>query len=223
MSSSSDIIAIKVGPKQQTFLVHETLLAQHSDYFRKTIVNIPKGGKERKVAIPDIEPDIFTIFVNWLYSQHKDAISWSNTYSESKKDKQIAAPPTTEVDVDLVKALVLGDRFAAWEFKKAINNYYVNVLIYNRATPDYNAIAYAFTHFPWDHPITRLMIDTEAIYRDGEFEQDSRLPTDFVNRRTKRAQELRGDRGQELRPCAYHEHSSDAEKRRCESQCALWK
>jgi len=198
MADKGETVAINVGPKHQAFTIGERQLVGYSDYFREAL----KNSRSHTILLPEIDPEVFSIFVDWLQSQQKDPVDWSDTYSGLNKTGLPASLTTSEVDLELIKALILADRLAAWDFKKAINNYYVNLLVYNQVPPDHDAVAYAFNHFPWDHPITRLMVDADCIYGDANVPETSRLPRDFVNRRARRSQELKINGNWALKPCS---------------------
>ena len=59
------IITIYVGPKRKEYQVHRGLLASH-EYWRKYLDS--KSGEECQIVhLPEQHPDIWDLFINWLY------------------------------------------------------------------------------------------------------------------------------------------------------------
>ncbi|KAF2814003.1 uncharacterized protein BDZ99DRAFT_364756, partial [Mytilinidion resinicola] len=46
--------------------LYESLLCQNSAFFRKELQGSFKEGKEKKLTLPDDEPEVFELFVQWL-------------------------------------------------------------------------------------------------------------------------------------------------------------
>ncbi|KAH7084944.1 hypothetical protein BKA63DRAFT_6395 [Paraphoma chrysanthemicola] len=65
---SGEPVSIKVSPGKKTYRVHKALLVHHSEYFRNALRNSWSEAKNGGVTLDDVEPGIFDIFVEWLYT-----------------------------------------------------------------------------------------------------------------------------------------------------------
>ncbi|RVD89370.1 uncharacterized protein DFL_000382 [Arthrobotrys flagrans] len=69
-SNGPDVFVL-VGPKRQRFGLHESTLSV-SDFFNAALRSDSfKGGRDRIVRLPDIEPPAFKSIVNWIYNLTK--------------------------------------------------------------------------------------------------------------------------------------------------------
>ncbi|TGO82934.1 hypothetical protein BPOR_0730g00010 [Botrytis porri] len=67
---SNELVQIIVGPELKEFFVHKTLIRSTCDFFDKAFNGRFKEGIENKMHLPKDDPEIFEIFVNWMYSGH---------------------------------------------------------------------------------------------------------------------------------------------------------
>lgn len=62
------VVLVLVGKEEQKSYIHENLLTSNSDFFKKALTKDWKEGQERIVTMPEIEVDIFKIWMQWLYT-----------------------------------------------------------------------------------------------------------------------------------------------------------
>ena len=60
---------VEVGPEERRYNIHRTLLIHHSEYFCGALRWPRKDALDFVISLEDIEPGIFNVFVNWLYTQ----------------------------------------------------------------------------------------------------------------------------------------------------------
>lgn len=66
--TDDDTIAVSVGSQRKRFLVHELLVRDTVPFFDAAFKGRWKGSKERKSDLPEDNPDIFKIYLHWLYT-----------------------------------------------------------------------------------------------------------------------------------------------------------
>jgi hypothetical protein len=57
-----------VGEKKKLFTVHKDLICASSKFFKAACSERWVEGKEKKVSLPEVEPEVFQNYVAWLYS-----------------------------------------------------------------------------------------------------------------------------------------------------------
>jgi BTB/POZ domain len=62
------MVTINVGPKKQSFVVHKTFICHYSLFFNAAF----KEGESQSLDLEDADPAMFSIFVQWIYSQGID-------------------------------------------------------------------------------------------------------------------------------------------------------
>jgi hypothetical protein len=68
LSLSGRSIEIIVGSEQPiTFSVHENLISAASDFFKKSMNGDRKESKERSVRLREEDPEVFQVYLHWLY------------------------------------------------------------------------------------------------------------------------------------------------------------
>ncbi|CAK1360416.1 hypothetical protein CB0940_06468 [Cercospora beticola] len=75
---ASAIIAVVAGQDERsaTFHVHEDLLREHSHFFDAALNHQWKEAQERKITLPEDNPDVVDVYVQWLYGDTvKDALT----------------------------------------------------------------------------------------------------------------------------------------------------
>ncbi|KAF2709295.1 hypothetical protein K504DRAFT_271438 [Pleomassaria siparia CBS 279.74] len=242
----NSVVVIEVGPNKKKYYVHKDLLTHHSEYFYKTLRGSWIENKNQLIALEDVEPKIFDIFVNWLYTQEipKDYDAWTSgsvedydaSTSGSVEDHDASTSRGVEIDKNFglsedlmkIKAYVFGNRFLAHRFCRAVNNSLVDSAFQECSSFYYEEIIYAFENLPTGSRILTLLVDIQCAFwngssdRDfgGEIELRAQLPHDFLIRYMIRHGRIKEDpEGTELNRCSYHEHSSEEEKKACEEKC----
>ncbi|KAI9808907.1 MAG: hypothetical protein M1827_007132 [Pycnora praestabilis] len=96
-SRASPIIQVLIGPTQTTYALPQTLLCQHSPFFLAALAHPFAESLSRTVTLPDDSPEIFELFVTYLYTSTFTNPEPKNIWTE--------------------KAWVLGDKLGCTGFK----------------------------------------------------------------------------------------------------------
>ncbi|KAK3700453.1 hypothetical protein LTR37_015957 [Vermiconidia calcicola] len=62
-------VKILVGAEGKCFYVHSSLLREHSEFFKAALNEVWQEGKERMVRLPEEQPAIFELYMQWLYTK----------------------------------------------------------------------------------------------------------------------------------------------------------
>lgn len=62
-------VALFIGPSKTAFHVHEDLLCEQSAFFKAAFRSEWRESTERTIELPDDSPDLFELFIKWLYLQ----------------------------------------------------------------------------------------------------------------------------------------------------------
>lgn len=152
-------MAIIVGPAQQQFKVHEHLVKLNSAYFRKAFSGNWKEAVERRFCIEEENPQIFAVFVKWLY--------------DGKVDYFHAAP---DADVLLVECYQLGERLGVpafqnevidsvaglWEERKNLSEEAV-MLAFTESLPDCKLCLFIVEKMAWEQA-DELDLDLDLVH-----------------------------------------------------------
>jgi hypothetical protein len=63
------LISVEVAPEQKTYNVHKSFLIRGSNFFRLALQSEWIENTAQVVKLPEVEPSVFNIYVNWLYSR----------------------------------------------------------------------------------------------------------------------------------------------------------
>lgn len=62
------MVALETGPSSQIFMVHEELLTEHSPFFQAAIKKEWNESQDRNIPLPDDDPEVVSLYVNWTYT-----------------------------------------------------------------------------------------------------------------------------------------------------------
>lgn len=68
LSDDNEIIHVVVGNNATLWAIHRKLLCSHSNFFSAAINSAFREGAEKKVILREELNDVFSLFVQWLYS-----------------------------------------------------------------------------------------------------------------------------------------------------------
>ncbi|KAK2758797.1 hypothetical protein FQN54_003489 [Arachnomyces sp. PD_36] len=98
LSGDGEIVDVVVGRTASLWRIHKRILLLHSEYFRRALTGPSADPNSNKVVLSEDDNEIFTLFVQWLYSQ---------TFTSS------SIP-------DLLRAHVLGDKLGTPKFRQQV-------------------------------------------------------------------------------------------------------
>lgn len=95
LSGDKELIEVAVGEKAAPWAIHKKLLCSNSSFFQVAINSLFREGREKKVILRDEANEVFSLFVQWLYS---------------------GSFTTTSLPL-LLRAYVLGDKLGSHRFQ----------------------------------------------------------------------------------------------------------
>jgi hypothetical protein len=174
-------IEVKVGEgeAQRTFGVHETLIINRSLFFKKAISGSWREAEDREVALPDDEPEVFALYIHYLYTGTLAA-------------KPDPIPPQYRGGLEylrLTKLYVLAEKLQ--DITQLKNSIIKNILDISKAIredrghhcPGQPCISVVYNGTPEGSPARRLLVDFWTYRAQGDWiaKSNSPLPEDFVH------------------------------------------
>jgi hypothetical protein len=217
-------VKISIGPDKKIYTVHKDLICHYSEYFR-TAYNGRWKEAEGGVALDDVEPEVFNIFIHWLYAQTLPkgvtGLFGIAGIVDSDSHKRITINHFLSV-----KSYVFGDRFMALNFKRIARNHHIDLK--SESAPWYKHAIYAFANLQGDDPFLAYLVDMHCICwypevdETDEVETRAELPNLFLVRVMLRSHELKDIPATKLKRdlnlcTSYHDHESDKERQECPS------
>ncbi|KAF2651366.1 hypothetical protein K491DRAFT_549215, partial [Lophiostoma macrostomum CBS 122681] len=121
--------------EEKTYYVHQSLLTTASKYFQAALERDFIEAHEKKIQLPDVDTEIFDIFVDWLYSSKLEAI-----------------------DTNLKETYIFADGHEVPVLGRTVLDATFRIL--NRPSmPTFRAIAYLYARLPAQSPYLRLVVD----------------------------------------------------------------
>lgn len=177
-------------------------MTEHSEFFKKALQGPWKEAADGTVILEDVEPVVFNIFVEWLYTgeipKKKDDEESDNAeddeddirdgeHEDQDDDYGDGEDGLEEAYISsLVKTYTLGDRFLAPRYKHAVLDRLVEHMEFGIRPTWFRAIAYAYNNLPEKDPMLEALVDVHCRYwNDGRFlskeqkEHAKLVPTEF--------------------------------------------
>lgn len=159
---SGRTIEVLVGDKDELFSVHQSLIRASSSFFEKALGGKWKESAQRTVRLPDDDPNIFALYIHWIYF---GAIPVSSI----KRKKAVENSEIT----DLVKAYIMGDKLLDPAFQDATIDAIIEETTGIAERGNYykqlqNAVSYAYCNSCEPSPIREVLVDIFA--HDGQDE-----------------------------------------------------
>ncbi|CAG8976470.1 hypothetical protein HYALB_00008060 [Hymenoscyphus albidus] len=63
-------VNLQYGREKASFTIHKSTISHHSPFFLAAFNGAFQEGQTQQMTLTDVDPKIFTIYVDWLYSQH---------------------------------------------------------------------------------------------------------------------------------------------------------
>ncbi|KAF1974612.1 hypothetical protein BU23DRAFT_96408 [Bimuria novae-zelandiae CBS 107.79] len=225
LARGGNMITVDVGEEHVKYSVYAELISYYSNYFKATLHGPWKEAEDRVIELPDIEPRVFDIFIDWLYTQKlpKKTLGW------------ILPPPEQDTDStrqfqlaerQMIKAYVLADRFIVPQFRVAIFDYFANLCNRCGTPPYYDAIIYAFDNLPPTSAMLTLLVKLHCAYwdeksdtmDDRELKLREELPQDFFLRGMFQFAKMKDKpKAKEIACCDCHKETAPKEREGCDT------
>lgn len=141
-------VDVLVGEEKEIFSVHEKLIRASSPFFDKAVSGIWLESTQHTIELPEDEPEIFGIYVHWLYYE-KLPVSCNEPSSEY---------------LNLMKAYTLGDKLLDTKFQDTVIDAIVDKSVTPAQTgacwyPTDEEVEFAFNNTSDSAPIRTLLVD----------------------------------------------------------------
>jgi hypothetical protein len=144
------MITVKVGNNGTTFPVHESVVCDSSAFFKSAMKPEWTSATSRIVDLTDEDPNIFEIYLHWLYFKTLSTIH--------------NRPPIADIEyIELAQCYVLGEKLLDMKFKNAVIDALIEVLENdpedNCFLPDYDIINTIYEGTTEGSPARTLLVD----------------------------------------------------------------
>lgn len=201
----SNVVSFLVGthePKRS--IVHERLVNPRSEFARLALRGVWKEAQERTIKLPEDDPEIFSVYQQWLY----DGLIHTGS--------QTLFPATDDEYEALVKAYILGEKLMDQDFKDAIIDAILDKFR-NMSRFDTGLTTLVLNGTPSGSPLRRLWMDVYYHFGSPQWLDDhpDSDPVDagFVAEFSRYQMQVRTGAGQFGRfamilDCTYHGHGA---------------
>lgn len=196
---------IAVGPQGEISSVHEKLIRASSPFFDKALSGAWQESHERTVRLPEDEPEIFAIYVHWLYYATVPVVC-----GETGDMRDIEY-------LNLAKAYTLGDKLMDVKFQDAtidaiVETSQVGLVDGLRWYPGTGVVQYVYQNTKVSASIRTLLVDMFLMAGTGawllESEDRSSVPQPFLFELAAELLDLRGSAWPTIVASDYHIHGS---------------
>lgn len=183
-ATTGEVVAIAIGPNKKVFRLHKDILCSESEYFR-TAYNGLRKEAVKGVTLEDVEVEVFSIFVHWLYTQQM------STYED--EGKYIGAE---KFGFMLLKACIFANRFLIADFERIVHNLLIDHMV-DFGCSTYEHFIFAYENLPEDSLVLKLMVEMQCLRWELDFDGDEEkqrrldLPKEFLVQVMVRLVELR--------------------------------
>ncbi|OCL08416.1 hypothetical protein AOQ84DRAFT_388851 [Glonium stellatum] len=167
-------IEVLVGPEEETFMLHETLVRTQSRFFNNAMSREWKESAERRIRLPSESPDIFSLYQNWIYARKiPTALNEPGRKGHAEY-------------IRLSQAYCLGEMLMDTTFKDAIVDAIISKAVTPAADddcwyPDGKAIGLIYDGTPKDSPARELLVAFYHCCGDSDWiTKEDDLPKDFL-------------------------------------------
>lgn len=181
--------------------------------------------------LDDVEPAVFNVFVDWLYTQKlpPNWSEWKHVMAEKQGD-------SLTMRNWLLKVYAFADRFVIPTLRTHANRAIIaNCDYYTLANlPCCMETAFAFEHLPANDPILDLFVDLYCVYWNFGYTVEDyglnnkfwflQLPKELLVRymirtgKIRECNDLAIESKIKLHCCSYHDHKSEEEQNRCQEK-----
>ncbi|QDS75902.1 hypothetical protein FKW77_002554 [Venturia effusa] len=141
--------------KQQDFIVHEINIRLQCPFFEAALSRDWKEAQERVVHLPEHTPDVFRIYLGWLYQKR---IAMSHIPDKTGQ-------PFRDFNMALCRAYLLGDYLEDIDFKDTVIDVLIDLAVRSKAYYA-NGTDFIYKNTPAESPLRRLVIDL-LVYAKG--------------------------------------------------------
>ncbi|KAF2500044.1 hypothetical protein BU16DRAFT_522892 [Lophium mytilinum] len=170
-------VVVGTEPNTRTWFLYESLLCSYSDFFRAALQGGFKEAKEKRVALPEEDPEVFELFVQWLFTGgyiFDDEIVTRDAIDDMIRDGE----PYAHASVlrKSAQAWVFGEKIrSSVDFKNYAMNYLYQMLLPKKVPLifpiDPAQILLAFQHTADGSCLRRFFMDylLEYVHLGGRF------------------------------------------------------
>ncbi len=145
-------MTIYVGDAKNEFHIHQNLLCGASTFFDAAFTSKFKEGSEKKMTLPEDDPEIFGAFVQWLYHQYYEVPASDLSHEPARYLTQT------------MQLFILADKHGVTKLKNGIIDALVRNAQLKKTPPSHFAIHQIYEFTPPSSGIRVLLADWYACH-----------------------------------------------------------
>ncbi|KAF2651367.1 hypothetical protein K491DRAFT_719929 [Lophiostoma macrostomum CBS 122681] len=215
----------------KTFYIHRSILTSVSKYFRSALEGNFREAVEKNIDLPDVEVEVFEIFVEWVYSSRLDAFSRRFPAIALSDIEDGLCTSEYEPLFELLSGLyIFADGHEVPELETTVITILFDLLTdRNLNLPSESSMTEVASKVRRNCSLWRLLVDVQCRYDsllvtvwEGMNHVIDPLPKDLLADmyvRQSRVSRMIHDRvlryDYELTVCDYHDHATQADREAC--------
>ena len=145
-----DIIVL-VGAQEKRFTVHKNVITGRSAFFRAAVEGPFKEAEEKTVRLPEIDPDLFSVYLQWIYSDKIVILGAGDIAKDTGGSKQRAL---------LIELYILADALDDRRLRNRTTDEFID-LCRSTSWPGCKSIKRIWNSTPEGSKLRKLLIDYE--------------------------------------------------------------
>ncbi|KAF2764053.1 hypothetical protein EJ03DRAFT_386221 [Teratosphaeria nubilosa] len=170
--SFSDVFTVLAGEDEKPFLLHGSVICNHSSFFRAACNREFKENAERIIRLPEVEPDAFSMYAQWAYSGEIVVVNGAQTPDETN----------SEVHCDsLAELYLVGDVLGDTLLRNTVVDRIRKNCSRLKRGPSNTCVNLAYSSTPENSALRRLVVDWHAreVASDWLKSSQNMLPLEF--------------------------------------------
>lgn len=140
-------MTVYVGDVKNEFHIHQNLLCGASTFFDAAFTSKFKEGSEKKMTLPEDDPEVFEAFVQWLYHQYYEIPASDLRHEQARYLSQT------------MQLFILADKHGVAKLKNGIIDALVRNAQFKRTPPSNLAVHHIYEFTPPSSGIRGLLGD----------------------------------------------------------------
>jgi len=166
-------------PEQRVFHIHTSVLCKTSAFFQNATKPEWTGPTRRPIDLSDERPDVFYLYVQWLYNG-KIAVK---TMPSSDSDTEVRKHETVNYH-SLIQSYILGEKLMDTTFQNSVLKCLIECVKQEDNFPSDPTVKLAYERTTKHSPLRKLLVDFWVWYGCSDWAADdmnASLGTEFTN------------------------------------------
>ncbi|KAK3717457.1 hypothetical protein LTR37_005847 [Vermiconidia calcicola] len=214
-------VMVLVGPSKTRATVPKCILTRSSDFLAACCKGEWKEAKTKTIKLPEIDPDSFSIYLQWLYKS--ELVTVEQGCHDEAGVRDLSGDEKFRIAgkelMALLKLAVLADKLGDLELSNATVDALKHAMDTLDCGPGVEEIPLVYEQLPENSPIRRMMVDNYTVIVTPKYLMDNKklFPPDFffdlmMNLVKNEPEGIPNSQPYPCDKCKYHQHNDKAPK-----------